>query len=113
LRQLEVEECVDWIFHELVFDKGFVCRHSRTQGWEFLIFTTTDYLLNAKKLQKFERLTGMILLQIETNDGTSKIWFGRLAELPCTRNKTIAGSALGETRTDTKKRLNEHRKIRP
>jgi hypothetical protein len=113
LRQLEVEECVDWMFHELVFDRGFVCRHSRTQGWEFLIFTTTDYLLNVKKLQKLERLTGMILLQIETNDGTSKIWFGRLAELPCTRNKTIAGSALGETRTDTKKRLNEHRKIRP
>ena len=103
MRQLEVVECVDWIFHELVFDKGFVCRHSRTQGWEFLIFTTTDYLLNAKKLQKLERLTGVILLQVETNDGTSRIWFGRLAERPCTRNKTIAGSALGETRTDTKK----------
>ena len=103
MRQLEVEECVDWIFHELIFDKGFVCRHSRTQGWEFLIFTTTDYLLNAKKLQKLERLTAMILLQIETNDGTSKIWFGRLAELPCTRNKTIAGSASGETRNDTNK----------
>ena len=103
MSQLEVEECVDWIFHELIFDKGFVCRHSRTQGWEFLIFTTTDYLLNAKKLQKLERLTGMILLQIETNDGTSKIWFGRLAEPPCTRNKTIAGSASGETRNDTNK----------
>jgi hypothetical protein len=103
LRQLEVEECVDWIFHELIFDKGFVCRHSRTQGWEFLIFTTTDYLLNAKKLQKLERLTGMILLQIETSDGTSKIWFGRLAEPSSTRNKTITDSALGETRNDTNK----------
>ena len=100
LRQLEVEECVDWIFHELIFDKGFVCRHSRAQKWEFLIFSATEYLLNAKKLQKLERLTGMILLQIETNDGTSKIWFGRLAEAPCARNKTIAGSASGD---DTRK----------
>jgi hypothetical protein len=103
LRQLEVEECVDWIFHELIFDKGFDCRHSRTQGWEFLIFTATDYLLNAKKLQKLERLTGMILLQIETNDGTSKIWFGRLAEPPRTRDTTITDSASRETRNDTNK----------
>ena len=103
MRQLEVEECVDWILHELIFDKGFVYRHSRAQKWEFLIFTATDYLLNAKKLQKLERLTGMVLLQIETNDGTSKIWFGRLAEPPCTRSKTIAGSASGETRNDTNK----------
>jgi hypothetical protein len=104
LRQLEVEECVDWIFHELIFDKGFDCRHSRAQGWEFLVFTATDYLLNAKKLQKLERLTGMVLLQIETYDENSKIWFGRLAEPPCTRNnKTIADSASGETRNDTNK----------
>jgi hypothetical protein len=103
LRQLEVEECVNWIFHELIFDKGFDCRHSRAQGWEFLVFTATDYLLNAKKLQKLERLTGLILLQIETNDGNSKIWFGRLAEPSSTRNKTITDSALGETRNDTNK----------
>jgi hypothetical protein len=104
LRQLEVEECVNWIFHELIFDKGFDCRHSRAQGWEFLVFTATDYLLNAKKLQKLERLTGLILLQIETNDGNSKIWFGRLAEPPSTRNnKTIADSSQGETRNDTNK----------
>jgi hypothetical protein len=103
LRQLEVEECVNWIFHELTFDKGFDCRHSRAQGWEFLVFTATDYLLNAKKLQKLERLTGLILLQIETNDGNSKIWFGRLAEPSSTRNKTITDSALGETRNDTNK----------
>ncbi len=45
----------------------------------------------------------MVLLQIETNDGNSKIWFGRLAEPPCTRNKTIADSAFGETRNDTNK----------
>jgi hypothetical protein len=103
LRQLEVEECVNWIFHELIFDKGFDCRHSRAQGWEFLVFTATDYLLNAKKLQKLERLTGLILLQIEANDGNSKIWFGRLAEPSSTRNKTITDSALGETRNDTNK----------
>ena len=103
MRQLEVEECVNWIFHELIFDKGFDCRHSRAQGWEFLVFTATDYLLNAKKLQKLERLTGLILLQIETNDGNSKIWFGRLAEPSSTRNKTITDSALGETRNDTNK----------
>jgi hypothetical protein len=76
LRHLEVEECVNWIFHELIFDKGFDCRHSRAQGWEFLVFTATDYLLNAKKLQKLERLTGLILLQIETNDGNSKYGSG-------------------------------------
>jgi hypothetical protein len=98
LRQLEVEECVNWIFHELIFDKGFDCRHSRA-----LVFTATDYLLNAKKLQKLERLTGLILLQIETNDGNSKIWFGRLAEPSSNRNKTITDSALGETRNDTNK----------
>jgi hypothetical protein len=42
-------------------------------------------------------------LQIETNDGNSKIWFGRLAEPSSTRNKTITDSALGETRNDTNK----------
>ena len=103
MRQLEVEECVDWIFHELIFDKGFDCRHSRAQGWEFLVFTATDYLLNAEKLHKLERMTGMLLLQIETNDGTSKIWFGRLAEPPCARNKAIADSTTGETRNSSRR----------
>ena len=68
MRQLEVEECIEWIFHELNFDKWFVYRHCHAQKWEFLIFTATDYLLNAKKLQKLERLTGMVLLQRPTTE---------------------------------------------
>ncbi|HEU4821890.1 MAG TPA: hypothetical protein VFS97_00550 [Nitrososphaeraceae archaeon] len=69
----------DWILHELTFDNSIAYRHSIAQDWEFLVFTARDYLLNAKKLQKLERLTGMVLLQIESDNGISKIWFGRLA----------------------------------
>ncbi|MDQ3840391.1 MAG: hypothetical protein M3297_14120 [Thermoproteota archaeon] len=101
MRLLAIEECIDWITHELILEKGAAHRHSRAQKWEFLIFTANSYLLNAKKLQKLERLTGMILLQIETNDGTSKIWFGRLAEPSCARNKSISDYASGQTRNDT------------
>lgn len=95
MRLLDIEECVYWIFNELIFKDGVFYKYSQAQKWEFLIFTATNYLLNTKKLQKLERLTGMVLLQIETNGGTSKIWFGRLAESPCIRSNAIADSAQG------------------
>ena len=59
MTQLEVEECIDWILHELMFERNFTYKYSSAQQWEFLVFTATDYLLNARKLLKLERLTGM------------------------------------------------------
>jgi hypothetical protein len=97
LRPLEIDECVDWISHELILEKEVTFRYSRAQMWEFLIFTANNYLLNAKKLQKLERLTGMVLLQIETYGGTSKVWFGRLAQSSCVRHKSISDTASGQT----------------
>jgi hypothetical protein len=71
-----------------MFERNFTYRYSSAQQWEFLVFTATDYLLNVKKLLKLERLTGMVLVQIESNQGTSKIWFGRVAEPSKNTEKT-------------------------
>lgn len=103
MTQLEVEECIDWILHELVFERGFAYRYSSAQNWEFLVFTATDYLLNARKLLKLERLTGMVLVQIESNQGTSKIWFGRVAEPRFSRQKNMTGRIPGKPRKNTEK----------
>ena len=101
--QLEVEECIDWILHELVFERNFTYRYSSAQHWEFLVFTATDYLLNARKLLKLERLTGMVLVQIESNQGTSKIWFGRVVEPRFCRQKNMTDRIPGEPSKNTKK----------
>jgi hypothetical protein len=86
-----------------VFERNFTYRYSSAQHWEFLVFTATDYLLNARKLLKLERLTGMVLVQIESNQGTSKIWFGRVAEPRSSRQKNMTDRILGEPSKNTKK----------
>jgi hypothetical protein len=54
-------------------------------------------------LLKLERLTGMVLVQIESNQGTSKIWFGRVAEPRSSRQKNMTDRILGEPSKNTKK----------
>jgi hypothetical protein len=95
-----------------VFERNFTYRYSSAQHWEFLVFTATDYLLNARKLLKLERLTGMVLVQIESNQGTSKIWFGRMTEPRSSRQKNMTDSIPGEPSKNTKKQGNDDNKIR-
>jgi hypothetical protein len=45
----------------------------------------------------------MVLLQIESDNGTSKIWFGRLAEPHLSRHKSITHGISDETKNNTKK----------
>ena len=45
----------------------------------------------------------MVLLQIESDNGTSKIWFGRLAEPNLSRHKSITHGISDETKNNTKK----------
>jgi hypothetical protein len=54
-------------------------------------------------LLKLERLTGMVLVQIESNQGTSKIWFGRVAEPRSSRQMNMTDRILGEPSKNTKK----------
>lgn len=103
MRQLEVEECINWILHEIAFENGFAYRYLFAQNWDFLVFTARDYFLNAKKLRKLERLTGMVLLQIESNNGISEIWFGRLAGPYLNRHKSIIHRVFDGTSNTTEK----------
>lgn len=86
-----------------MFEGNFTYRYSSAKEWEFLVFIATDYLLNARKLLKLERLTGMVLVQIESNQGTSKIWFGRVAEPWSSRQKNITDRIPGEPSKNTEK----------
>jgi hypothetical protein len=64
--------------HTVEFKKHFNFKYALAENWEFLIFGAKDYYINTKVLQKIEKTTGMILVQIKSCDGTAELWFGRM-----------------------------------
>lgn len=49
----------------------------------------------------------MVLLQIESDNGTSKIWFGRLAEPHFSRHKNITHKISDENETKKPKKMDQ------
>ena len=71
------------------FKKDFNYKYAFLEDWEFLIFSIKDYyFLDVNSLNKIERITGMIIVQIKSCDGIAELWFGRRMEA-AQKNKNL------------------------
>lgn len=74
--KLDIDECITWIERSIDSPK-LEYKYANGEGWEFLIFSASDYYFDGRAIAKIERTTGMILVQLKCKDGNTDIWFGR------------------------------------
>ena len=75
--QLPIDECEEWIWDILDCNKACGFEYIAADHKEFLILNTNDFYADTKALYKIRRLTGMRLIQMSTNNGSTQLWFFR------------------------------------
>ena len=75
--QLPIDECEEWIWDSLNSTKDCGFEYVRDGNKEFLIFNTNDFSADARIMEKIRKTTGMELVQINTRQGYTHLWFGR------------------------------------
>ncbi len=75
--QLPIDECEEWIRDSLTITKDCGFEYVRDGNKEFLIFNTNDFSADARIMEKIRKTTGMELVQINTRQGYTHLWFGR------------------------------------
>ena len=75
--QLPIDECEEWIWDSLNSTKDCGFEYVRDGNKEFLIFNTNDFSADAPIMEKIRKTTGMELVQINTRQGYTHLWFGR------------------------------------
>ena len=75
--QLPIDECEEWIWDSLNSTKDCGFEYVRDGNKEFLIFNTNDFSAYARIMEKIRKTTGMELVQINTRQGYTHLWFGR------------------------------------
>ena len=75
--QLPIDECEEWIWDSLTSTKDCGFDYVNDANKEFLIFNTNDFSADARIMEKIRKTTGMELVQINTHQGYTHLWFGR------------------------------------
>jgi hypothetical protein len=74
---LPIDECEEWIWDVLDSTKDSGFEYIMDEDKEFLIFNTNDFHADTKALYKIRKITGMRLVQISANNGSTQLWFYR------------------------------------
>jgi hypothetical protein len=75
--QLSIDECEEWICDSLECTGDYGFEYIKDGNKEFLILNTNDFFADAKALDKIKKTTGMELVQMNTRNRYSQLWFGR------------------------------------
>jgi hypothetical protein len=72
-----MDECEEWIWHILDCTDHCGFEYICDGDKDILLFNTNDFFADLRALHKIRKITGLVLVQMSTQNGHTQLWFAR------------------------------------